>query len=175
MSVYPTKTFPFSIPYMRYARPIMAMDIASNLTPVANTCYLEPLEIPRPLTVNAILYYTGAVSAGNVRVGLYADKGDTPAGGKLLAAPAAVAKSAAFNCQRIALTTPLVLAACLIWVAWASDEILSRPQIGTREGNFASPTAVSSFALGGWVALPDPCPAIGASQNITYMWLDVTV
>ena len=152
--------------YRRILYTVWGVCYAAGLTPVADTVYVEPFEVEHTCTIDTLVYYRGAgalAAAEEVIMGIYADSGDTPAGGALLAStPATLVIAGTSEPQEIALITPVRLTPGLYWIAWVFDTATAN--LTTRQTpdlwNSATATLRSYNYAAGAFTLLNPCPAV---------------
>jgi len=151
--------------YRRILYTVWGVCYAAGLTPVADTVYVEPFEVEHTCTIDTLVYYrgAGALAGGEqVLMGIYADGGDAPATGALLASTLVTACIAGVSQpQEIALITPVRLTPGLYWIAWVFDT--ATVSLGTRYStdiwNSATATLRSHRYNVVAMAFTDPCPA----------------
>ena len=148
--------------------------IAVVLT-TAGKVFATPLQIDHPVIVNRIAIFIRTVTAGNVRVGIYRDMGNTPAGGALIVESASTAAAAGSTCQEIAIADTY-LDRGIYWLVVQSDTT-------TLELQRASSSFYSTGTLNGktwantgaYAAFENPqSSAITASQSVPTMAVKVT-
>ena len=126
--------------------------------------YLSPIIIPYRLTIDRLGCVINA-AAGNIRLGIYADNGDTPAGGALLAESAATL--AVVRKNELALTIgTLRLNPGLHWLAINQDNDAMNPDGQVIDDMNQGGTLRSKFAVHVFGPLPNPCPAVADSLHI---------
>lgn len=134
--------------------------------------YLSPLQVPFAVTIDRLGYVANDVGVGdNVRMGIYADNGDTPAGGVLLAETASVASVYGKNELTI---SSLALQARLYWLAyqnqngnvWVYSAGLAAGWVGTLNWKHYD----GFFPYGPFA---NPCPAAPTHQNGVTMFVRV--
>jgi len=153
--------------YQRYLRPVFCHQANTALTMTTGRVYLIPVEVERKMTIDCICVPLSGTVAGNMRVGVYADNAETPAGGALLVESASVAKAGTYRRQEVAIAD-LLIEAGLYWLAVQSDEattiLLAEHNAfaigGTLEGK-------QYDRGGGYGAFTNPCPAVVAASNAT--------
>jgi len=138
---------------------------------VTGNLRLTPVQFFAPCTITRLGLYVAA-GTPNVRLGIYADNGDTPDGGALLAecgpaAPAAVGKF------EIALGTPLSIAPGLYWFAYLHDGNITVHIPTERQSDLG--TLVSRGVVQAFGAFPNPCPVTPTWTDSGLMYALVTV
>lgn len=136
-----------------------------NRAGVANRVFLTPVELPHSAVASRVsLQITVAGGGGtNMRIGLYADNGRTPAGGALLADSGNM-DATITGARSYTFPTALNLDKGFVWIALETADTTV---------NFSGNTIAEAFAdvgsemllgcrydLGGFGALTDPCPAV---------------
>jgi len=151
--------------YRRLIWTVWGVALPTNLSPIALRVYVEPFEVEHTCTIDTLVYYrgAGALAGGEqVLMGIYADGGDAPATGALLASTLVTACIAGVSQpQEIALITPVRLTPGLYWIAWVFDT--ATVSLGTRYStdiwNSATATLRSHRYNVVAMAFTDPCPA----------------
>jgi hypothetical protein len=140
---------------------------------VTNRCNIGKIVLPFKCTVKGVIIRWGGTVAGNVKVGIYADNGDTPQGGALLASSDSVAKSGTDRIQIVPFTTPIQLEAGTYWIAYISDEATSIAYYGI--GSYVSGDTDFRRAYYGATSfnLADPCPTVTFDQNPRWIGLAI--
>lgn len=165
-----------SIPYANIIMDMIGKDsgLAQVLT-VAGKVFATAIAIDHPVTVNRIIIAIRTVSAGNVRVGIYRDMGNTPGGAVLIVESASTAAAAASTTQEVAIAETF-LDRGLYWLVVQSDTT-------TLELQRASSSFYSTGTLNGktwanagaYAAFENPqASAITANQPVPTMGVKVT-
>jgi len=156
------------IPYTRieFVEPYSgALTAVAWVVGTAGRCFLQPLIIEYPRTIDGVIVDIQNVCAGNHRVGIYRDNGDTPVGGALVAQSGSVAKAGVWTTALIPLAA--ALARGLYWIGIMSDEVLTEYTRLNNSWNAAVlPRCYYDQAYG---AFANPCPAItviGSMPNL---------
>lgn len=136
----------------------------ANFTPTADRVYLEPLQIGRMYTADYISLFRGAawLAAGEqVILGIYADNGDTPTGGALLASTGIVAVLNPNNVIQEVAIGPITLDPGLYWLAQVYDTATGNMlRVFDANADIAKGgTLFSRYYDAGAFVLTDPCPA----------------
>lgn len=155
----------YTTTYKRYLRPVFCYNANQTLTMGAGRVYLIPVEVERKMTIDRICVPLSFPAAGNIRVGVYADNGDTPVGAALIVESASVAKTQ--NRQEVVIADT-TLEAGLYWFGVQSDEgttvLISESDSfaigGTLQGHFYD-------RVGGYGAFTTPCPGVGEFEKAT--------
>ena len=130
-----------------------------TLTP-AGRVFLVPLQVEVQCHIDTICFVV-TTQAGNVRVGIYRDNGDTAAGGALVVESASVACGAAGSVQEVAVADT-ELTPGFYWVAIQSDTTTAVLYRGSGAHATSGSLRVERFDNGGgYGAFDNPCPAIG--------------
>lgn len=141
-------------------------------TTVQDVVKLCPLEIPFTVTIDRIGVIWDTPVAGNFRLAIYEDNGDTPAGGALSVESASVAKAGINQAQELTVAnTQLTLG--LYWLAYNSDEAASvYIRVQPFEGLVGGTLITYQYALA-YGAFTDPCPAVASIVSIPFMYVRV--
>jgi hypothetical protein len=126
---------------------------------------MAPIQISVTLTIDRIAVIWGGTTAGNARIALYRDNGDTPVGGALVVQSASIAKAGTTRKQEFTIAATQ-LTPGLYWIAIQSDENTSKFERidlayeagGTLTGYY--------YTLGGYGVFTNPCPASAATAAI---------
>jgi len=148
-------------PKIEFVEPLFALDDNST-TMVANRVYLNPVVIPRALVVDQIVPTWSGVAAGNVRVGLFKDNGNTPVGGALIVESASTAKSGTNRKQEISIAET-ILTKSIVWVFVYSDEATTQVVCGSKLASLEG-TLQPCYFNQAYGALPAVCPALAGSN-----------
>jgi hypothetical protein len=135
----------------------------STITMVNKRVYIVPIQIPYMVIIDRLAYTLDTVSAGNVRMGLYRDNGDTPVGGALVVESGSVAKAGTGRKQEVTIPNTQ-LTPGLYWLAVLSDE--STTIIYRCDGAYGTGGTLLAcyYDIGAYGALTNPCPAITLSN-----------
>jgi hypothetical protein len=155
--------------YDRMRATILPPNLVATTNPTEGRVYLLPYIVPFQHTVELIGYVAGAV-AGNCIVGIYADDGDTPAGGALIVESASVAIPAVANHMKELAIADTQLAAALYWLAIEFDDDSSA--FRDIPAQLVDGTLVAYYydRAGGYGALTDPCPAVTEQADGPWMY-----
>lgn len=159
--------------FRRYISSIELMGIGSAQAFVTARCYLAPVQIPVNLTIDRLGWLQDAVSAGNVRMGIYRDMGDTPLGGALVVESASVAKAG--TARKMELTIAATqLSPGLYWVCVQSDEATSSFTMGSQDMSNGGTILTCQYDRGGgYGAFTNPCPAITTNAGVAIQFVRV--
>jgi len=155
-----------TIKEQRYYRPYHWSIATTSATYTAARVYMELIEIPKAIKVDAIIISNAATISGNVRVGIYGPvplTTDTVNGASLVVESSSTAQSGANVGQAITFTET-TLQAGKYYLAFQIDNITGTVN---RHGNV---TQVSNWTMyyersGGYGALTNPCPTPVASAS----------
>jgi hypothetical protein len=135
--------------------------------------FLCPISIPCTMTVNAIGHFTEDPAAGNTYKGIYQDNGYTPAGGALIVA-AGPQGTDTTNRRFLDAIADTRLTPGLYWLAIEFSEITDTFwHVDNHQGTAPNLLPMCYADLGGFIALPDPCPAITTGNYNISLWLRV--
>lgn len=153
------------------ARQLFSFAVASTAFGTAGRVYMAPIDIYWPMIVDRIIHQVGAVSAGNIRVGIYREgaAADSPAGAALVVESASVAQSPANQIQMVTIAETLLIPG-QYFVGLQGDDVT-----GTFWTSSTGIAGIGSYydRGGGYGAFTDPCPAITATTVIPFMMLRV--
>jgi len=160
-----------------YLKPFYSSYAAGGVSGGANAVLLNPLWVPRALTVDEALFRCHVASAGqNFRVGINADNGGTPTDGAVLFDSGNISASPARNIT--VPIPPLALTRGIVWVALAtSDNVMQFIRDVTQ--TFVAATALfpmfegCAYIMGAWGPLTNPCPAVAQYQIRPVIFLHV--
>jgi len=149
----------------------MFSDHFASRNGVVNRVFLAPVWVPVRCTVDELVAYCNAASAGkNFRLGLYGrgtPNWETPLGAPLLAESGNIA--AAVGGLVYAIVPPVIVPAGLVWLALATeDAVMQYSASGNADifENSADPMMGGChYLLGAWGALTNPCPAVTRNGN----------
>ena len=151
--------------------PILSCSFASNTFAVANRVYLGQLIVPNTLEIDRISYRVGAVSAGNVRLGIYRE-GPTPErpdGGALVVETGSVAQAAVSSLQMITIPATL-LRRGKYWLAIQGDDVT-----GTYYMNRDDAGIIGCRYIQVYGPFTDPCPATALDARPAHMFVRVSM
>jgi len=124
--------------------------------------FLAAKQIEVTKTLDRIIIWIMGTSAGNCRVAIYRDMGDTPVGGALVVESTSQALPGAWDCFEVVITATR-LAPGLYWLAIMFDDatavVYSHVPIFVTSGG-STLIAKRLLVDPGYGAFPDPCPAI---------------
>jgi len=121
-----------------------------------NYVFFTPIDIPYTLTIDRLLWWTGTIAAGNMRIGIYAEgAADTPAAGALQVESASVAVINLRNCQAV-VVADTQLTAGQYYIGIMGDTNTCK-WYGSRNETADFAYFLTPHVYG---AFPDPCPAV---------------
>lgn len=132
---------------------------------VAGRVFMHPLEVPFTMTADRIGYRIASTCAGNIRVGIYADNGDTPVGAVLIVQSASVAKPGINQYHEVTIPDTQ-LRPGLYWLAIQSDEVTTEVDMSWFAGS-SGITLRAGFYDHAYGAFTSPCPALFYSQTVS--------
>ena len=152
--------------FYRWIQSVHGINFVSNDDMTTGRVHLMPINIPVAMTIESIIVqqFTGVV-AGNMRLGIYEDAGDTPATADLVVESASVAKAGTWRSQEVAIAST-ELEAGVYWIGIQSDEATTELVLTNLWGT--TPNSVQPYYYsrsGGYGAFTDPCPAVTAIDN----------
>ena len=151
----------------------MARTTSTGLPPAA--VYLVPVPIFGPCTLKKIGFVLWDLgTGGNVILGAYADNGDKPDGGAVLAeTPNTVLSLPNLRVHEIAVTD-VVLDSGVIWVAFEPSS--NSPSVMVWDQETQGGTLGSRYydRAGGYGALTNPCPVTAAAAFPPIMHIIIT-
>jgi hypothetical protein len=122
---------------------------------VVGRVYLIPIQVRETVTIDRLGTYL-PVGAGNIRMGLYRDNGDTPVGGALIVETASVA---AVNGQKNELVIPdTQLLGGLYWGSFQNDDALVQAHLPYQSCRLGGALHCLMYAQA-YGAFTNPCPA----------------
>lgn len=146
------------------------LDGGSNIL-TAQDIYFAPLEVEYTITVEAIGFSVTTANGGSVKVAIYEDNGDTPAGGALIVGSGGVALAGNNRKQEIAITstqlTPGLYWLSLLSLAGAQGTLRCHPWPTASTGG----TLQSKQSANGSDNLPDPAPGVGNDNLAPIMYV----
>ncbi len=157
--------------YARIIEPIYGNESVGNSSPAAGDVYLRPFQIPFTMTLSAAMFWCQVSAPGNVIQGIYADNGDTPQGGAVLAETLSTAL-VALRVNEVAYVAAARLTPGLYWTALESDNVtnsLGRINPLTLLEDDAVLLHYSYSRVAGYGALTDPCPVVASYNAAPYM------
>jgi hypothetical protein len=148
--------------YERYHQGVYTGILPIDLNVAMGAVYLKPIEIPRTMTVDRIIVLRAGNVNGNIRVCIYEDNGETPAGGALIVESASVAAGAALSKQEV-LIADTQLTAGLYWVGLQWNAV---PNSFKNDWAFGEPWGSLGHVEYAHVygAFANPCPVIAGSS-----------
>lgn len=151
-------------PYWRYRWAHPYYGSPSWFAVILSRINLAPIDIPWDMTIDRLIFFSSAVSAGNIRLGLYEEGGiaDDPAGGALVVETAAVASAGINVIQQITIPNT-ALTRGQYYLAFQGDNTGLRVLATWDNTSALSYTAVNPA---GWAAFPNPCPATAGYSRI---------
>jgi len=169
--------------YLRLLHSVYANPQAGRAA-VVGRVYLIPVQVPFRLTVDRLGIVWEAIAIdGNIILGIYADNGDTPVGGAVIAETASTPNSGSagggYTTQEIAITD-LQLEPDLYWFASEHSVINnyygiggSAALAGTLVGGNGTLAGYYYNRGGGYGALTNPCPAVTIFKDVAYQFARV--
>lgn len=154
--------FSFHEFYARFWPLAVQVPVDTSYTMATARVYLMPIQVLFPSTVDRICVIYSGTRAGNMRVGIYTDAGDSPFDGDLVVESASIAKSGTWRHQEFTIAATF-LEPGLYWVAIQSDEATT--VLLWLDGVGTVPVAHQPYYYdrgGGYGAMTDPCPAVTA-------------
>lgn len=160
----------YGLVYSKYLKNVFTWNCTTALTVVTARCYLTPIEVPVRMTFDAIVVELGTTFAGNMRLAIYRDNGDTPVGGALIYETASEAK---IGTGKNEIVMPnLTLEPGLYWLAFQSDENTTNMVVEPASFCQGGTLQTYYYALGGYGVFTNPCPAVIVG-TAAVVWLRV--
>jgi len=158
--------------YARYLwGPLLPRQIASVPFAAAGRIYLAPIDVPRPVTIDRIIYQVGGVQAGNVRLGVYREgaTADSSVGADLVVESASVAQAAANYIQMV------TVADTILTPGQYFPAIQGDNATGTFYKSYGYPGLAIGYynRAGGYGAFTDPCPALTGISYVLFVGLRI--
>ena len=157
--------------YARYLWDLFIVRGWAAMASPANWASIVPFQAEYAVTIDRIFHHNDTVSAGNFRAGIYADNGDTPVGGALLAESAAVATTGVNQKQEVPIP-PLSLPAGLYWLAHQKDDDADRLYIHPQAESAGGTLIGRAYALA-FGPFTNPCPAAPITNSPTQLGVRV--
>lgn len=159
--------------YARYIWDVFGWE-NRTITCSVNVVHLRPVQVGVTSTIDRLGFISRGNAAGNVKMGLYDDNGDTPVGGALLV-PATAHALAGNTWQKheVVLASSIQLTEGLYWIAWNHDTAGDDFRAPDASVHLGGTLICRSFNLAYANAFPDPCPAVVTYDELPTMFMRV--